>query len=407
MRVMFSSNGPWTGTGYGNEAKGIIRGIRDLGYDVACIAWWGLHGGPLEWEGIPMFPGQLDAYGNDAMPHYCRTWHADLLITLIDLWVMDGPRLGNIGGTRWTPYLPIDHAHPVPQAIADRFPFAHRLLVYSKWAETQIAAIENGRWASKLRYIPHGVDCTTISPVSEERRRTIRRRIYPGWPEDAFVCGMVSANKGFPSRKSFFEVFEAFAGFVKAHPNARLYLHSWVGTDFKGPPLDQAVKAFGIADYVRFPHQFKMLGGGFDDELMADIYRSLDVLLSPSQGEGFGLPIVEAQSAGCPVIVTDYSAMSELVGAGWRVPPRHMTMSLLWGQFAEADPQGIRHALEEAIRVPNPYHLREAAREFALQYDWPKVVADYWAPFLLEMDGGRGDLSRHLRELREAAPASR
>ena len=52
---------------------------------------------------------------------------------------------------------------------------------------------------------------------------------------------------------------------------------------------------------------------------MADVYSSLDVLLNPAMGEGFGLPILEAHACGVPAIVTDFTAMSEVCGAGWKV----------------------------------------------------------------------------------------
>ena len=54
-------------------------------------------------------------------------------------------------------------------------------------------------------------------------------------------------------------------------------------------------------------------------EHMADLYSSFDVLLNPAMGEGFGLPVLEAQACGVPAIVTDFTAMSEVCGAGWKV----------------------------------------------------------------------------------------
>ena len=52
---------------------------------------------------------------------------------------------------------------------------------------------------------------------------------------------------------------------------------------------------------------------------MAAWYNGLDVLSLCSYGEGFGLPLIEAQACGIPVVTTDASAMSELCGAGWLV----------------------------------------------------------------------------------------
>ena len=39
-------------------------------------------------------------------------------------------------------------------------------------------------------------------------------------------------------------------------------------------------------------------------------------ILFPSFYEGFGLPILEAQASGCPVITSDVSSMPEVAGQG-------------------------------------------------------------------------------------------
>jgi glycosyltransferase involved in cell wall biosynthesis len=49
------------------------------------------------------------------------------------------------------------------------------------------------------------------------------------------------------------------------------------------------------------------------DELM-EMYCSSDVLFFTSFYEGFGLPIIEAQALGIPVITSNYGAMSEIAG---------------------------------------------------------------------------------------------
>lgn len=365
-----------------------------MGHDILVQCWWGLEGGPVTIDGILHVPRHLDSYGNDASAYYCRDFKADLLITLIDLWVLD-PSLGYMGNTRWTPYFPIDHSDPVPEAVASRFEAAHRLLVYSQYAEREVKAYAEGRYAEKVRYLPHGVDTVTYRPCNPDERRAFRQRLFGDWPEDAFVVGMVAANKGYPCRKSFPEAMEAFAMFAVDHPNARLYLHSYPGCEFKGPDLQEMAKHYGIQDLTRMANPRLLLAGAYSDEDMRQVYCSMDVLLAPSQGEGFGLPIVEAQACGIPVITTDHSAMTENVGVGWRVKPLRLFPTLLWGKMAEADPAGVHHAMVECYRESGSQWRAQAARDFALGYDWSRILP-LWGDFLAEMDNGRAGLAMEL-----------
>jgi glycosyltransferase involved in cell wall biosynthesis len=50
------------------------------------------------------------------------------------------------------------------------------------------------------------------------------------------------------------------------------------------------------------------------DEVLAGLYRRATAILVPSFNEGFSLPIVEAQSCGCPVIVNDKAPMTTVAG---------------------------------------------------------------------------------------------
>ncbi len=52
---------------------------------------------------------------------------------------------------------------------------------------------------------------------------------------------------------------------------------------------------------------------------MVDAYNAMDVLTNVALGQGFGIPILEAQACGTPVIVGDWTSMSELCFAGWKV----------------------------------------------------------------------------------------
>lgn len=51
-------------------------------------------------------------------------------------------------------------------------------------------------------------------------------------------------------------------------------------------------------------------------EELNKLYNEALCLLYPSDYEGFGLPILEAQKAGCPVIAQNYSSVPEVIGKG-------------------------------------------------------------------------------------------
>ena len=75
-------------------------------------------------------------------------------------------------------------------------------------------------------------------------------------------------------------------------------------------------KRYDVAQEVakRTGLELKTVSGMSPQELNT-LYNEALCLLYPSDYEGFGLPIVEAQKAGCPVIAQNYSSVPEVIGA--------------------------------------------------------------------------------------------
>lgn len=54
--------------------------------------------------------------------------------------------------------------------------------------------------------------------------------------------------------------------------------------------------------------------GYVTDRLLAQLYRQANLLLMPSAYEGFGLPVEDAMTCGCPVLSSTCGALEEVGG---------------------------------------------------------------------------------------------
>jgi glycosyltransferase involved in cell wall biosynthesis len=381
MRINWLSNAPWARTGYGNQTLLFAPRIRELGHDVAMTAFYGLEGSVLDWNGMRVYPRGYDAYGGDVMGAHSAHFEADVLISLIDAWVVEpsmAPR------TRWIPWFPIDH-EPLPRAVAGKVSRAWRRIVFSKFGERMM--LDAGL---SCDYVPHGVDTAQFKPMSD--RQAVRAEL--GWPLDKFVVGMVAANKGNPSRKSLTQNIAAFAALREKRDDVMLYLHTTAGEQQAGINLPEYLNAldlkFGYMGQcnandvdVLFCDQYTSLIG-FSEAYMAAVYNAMDVHLLVSMGEGFGIPILEAQACGCPVIVGDWTSMSELCFSGYTVAKsdavRYWTPLAAW-QWIAREP-AITERLVDMYEQRSNINMRTAARVAAMAYDADAVTEKYWKPLL-------------------------
>lgn len=79
-----------------------------------------------------------------------------------------------------------------------------------------------------------------------------------------------------------------------------------------GSPLNEKEKRILFKELG--PNGFRIILYPSDKELNY-IYNSVDCLIYPSLYEGFGIPPIEAQKAGCPVIAMNSSSIPEVVGS--------------------------------------------------------------------------------------------
>ena len=290
-------------------------------------------------------------FGGEYLPDHANHWfngEPGMVFTLMDVWVLPNTLAGKLDIVSWTP---VDH-DPVQQQVVQYFATGAVPLAMSRFGQRQLE--EALKFDEPPLYCPHGIDTEPFKPGERARSRELM-----GLSEDVFLVGMVAANKGrSPSRKGFQQAFEAFAIFREKHPEAHLYLHTCADPRVAdGENLFAMLRACGIDPHecVGWANPYKVNFLPYTPAEMRMIYSGLDVLLNPAMGEGFGIPVLEAQACGMPVIVTDHSAMSrgwEGGLAGRARPLLHRPQQLAGGRGRGGHRRGARALPRAARRRP-------------------------------------------------------
>lgn len=377
-KLLFHSNAPWAPTGYGAQT-GLFAPLLAEKYDLSISSFYGLEGARIIWNNIPVYPGVGGEFGNGSLIDHARSFfggdlRGGLVLTLMDVWVLNPQVIGALNAACW---VPVDH-EPAPPAVSNFFIQSGAVPVaMSRFGQQMLGRLDPV-------YVPHGVDTELYKPYD---RSSVRREV--GLPKDAFLVGMVAANKGRPSRKGFQQAFQAFKKFSDAHDNAYLYLHTTISSDHAGGEnIPGILTALDIPnERVVIADQYRMMFDPYSPHAMGKIYSAMDVLLNPAMGEGFGVPVLEAQACGVPAIVTDFSAMQEVCGAGWHVKyQRYWTGQNSWQAIPDVD--DIVAALEDCYSLPagKRAKLQQLARQHAAGYALPKVFKQHFLPALAEVE---------------------
>ncbi len=356
--------------------------LQALGHDIAVSCFFGLEGGCIEWNGMRCYPTDASRFGNLLLGEYAMH-HGEgdrgntLVMTLQDVWPLT-QGLPNFKDLRMACWCPVDH-DPAPPMVLD-FLRASNARVIAMTRHGQGCFEKEG---IESMYVPHGVLTDVFKPephLRDQYREGLKI------PKDAFVIGMIAMNQGLPSRKSFPQVFMAFKTFQERHPDAILYLHCDVFGRNNGVDLPALQHQVGVPPEALRTSDQLSLHLGIPQSMINGVYNSFDVLALPSHGEGFGIPLIEAQATGCPVITTDWTAMSELCGAGWLVDGEKWYDATQRSFYKSPRVSDILDAFEKAYEGARDWEMREKAREFALGYDVEHIMDTYWKPVMEELE---------------------
>jgi glycosyltransferase involved in cell wall biosynthesis len=404
LKILWHSNSPSIGTGYGNQTKVFTPRFKRAGYEVVISSYYGREGSVLRNEdGIVELPRAADPYSNDIIQSHVRYVNAEVVLSFLDPFVLN-PAIWRT--FPWAAWVPVDGV-PVLNANVNALRAARWVIAMSRFGEAQLRAA-----GFDPLYVPLGVETNVYKPVDRRLAREAFAQFTGRDITDKFVIISVAANTGAPSRKNFAGMLEAFALFAADHPDALFYLHTEPNGIRQGEPILTIAQAYGVADKLILPSQYAMVCGLVSPDTINQLYNTADAFLLLSRGEGFGLPIVEAQSAGCPVIVTDFSASAELCETGWKVPAilYMFVPGVVQAIAVPAQAQRALQAVYDLKQTGQDIPLRAATCAWALAYDADRVMDSYWQPALARIEhelgvAGQQGAWAHLPEHAPEVPA--
>lgn len=310
LNIGILSDSPFLCTGYSNQATQLSNILSAQGHDVFYFAH--------VYMGQPLAPGTTledgrkfnfhiigggrEAYFKDLLPIYTKEYKLDILIVLLDTFMVY-PWLTqlDLSPAKTVFWFPSDGGGGMPLGCENILRGMNKAVAMARFGKEQVEKVHG----IPCEYIPHAIDKENYYPLSTEKRKELRQL----WGVDGkFVVGSVFRNQG---RKMADRTLKTFALFAKDNPDAVLLLHTDPEDNAQVFPIGSLIQRYGLQNRVLFTDMKYYKGWNYKD--MHKVYNLMDVFLLTTSGEGFGIPTIEAQACGVPVAITDYTTSRELV----------------------------------------------------------------------------------------------
>lgn len=198
----------------------------------------------------------------------------------------------------------------------------------------------------KVALVPNGADDLYFEPAPEEERSVVRGRL--GIPSGRPYLLSVA---NFQPRKNLVRLVRAAGRLAEVVSGELAVVLVGSGDDDQARGLREAAESLGGRAVVSFP-------GYLEGPPLRAAYAEAEALVFASLCESFGIPAVEAMAQGCPVALSDSSALPEIAGpCAWYFDPENE--------------ESVAEALRSLLDGPGLREERAAGgRERARQFGW-------------------------------------
>lgn len=369
MKILYHGDSPTCSTGFGNVSRHLLGGLHEKGYEITVIGINDMGG----WKDPAQFPYRIypaiyddykDLFGVKRLiatlagtdPEIKDKF--DVLVLNYDFFLLQEIKLDQYtifqylkeiipksGIKKTILYTPIDNPL-ITKEWLDVLRFFNVLVVPSTYGKNVVTA-KDPALGKETKVIPYGLDIGEFYPLPDDDKGVAElKKMFHA--EKKFIVGYVGRNQW---RKDIYRVMKVFAKFHAQFPQSFLYIHAHpTSTMHDGGNLFQMGENLGLhlgLDYATPQPNFSE-NKGFDVTDMNKLYNMMDVFLSASTGEGFGLPMVEAQLAGVPVVAPDNTTVPELVEDKGLIYKNNNTVCFGWFDHMRERPLGdIDDALDK------------------------------------------------------------
>ena len=392
--VLTSGDDPKTSTGYGQVWDNLLGRWAQAKPDWKFyhIGWQTRDREYQTREGYYMLPISKMEYGFDTVLPYLMKYKPDVFLTMADIGINSGfiDAVAEAKKRGW-------RGRWFAIALVDTEKWEH--LLWSKILDAPdkiIAGAKNGEIlftkynVKNLIKIPLGTNTKIYRPLGNKEDLKKRFKF-----ENKFVVGFVAKNQ---RRKMLPNLIRGFSKFSKGKDDVRLLLH----TDIESPAgwnLPCLITKFENEEDNKLqkpeakiittnPKLDVLVRQRISQEAMNEIYNLMDVFCYSVGGEGFGLPGLECQSAGVPLMMTNYSSAVEIVSEEDLFIP--ILKDKHGRNVTEIGNNGVENAVPDDVEIASILEklyaewkagkLKERsnrAREFALKYEWD-LISDIW-----------------------------